>query len=98
MSHAYVPHPHPSLFISFSSHFPFEQSLVITMQSILTGNDKKANKRHLATDKFKNKILGAYQVAQWLRVCLPIQGTWVRALVWKDPTCHGATKPMHHNY
>ena len=37
-------------------------------------------------------------VAQWLRTCLPMQGTRVRALVWEDPTCHGATKPMHHNY
>ena len=36
-------------------------------------------------------------VAQWLRVCLPMQGTRVRALVWEDPTCHGATKPMSHN-
>ena len=27
-----------------------------------------------------------------------MQGTWVRALVWKDPICHGATKPVHHNY
>ena len=26
-----------------------------------------------------------------------MQGTWLRALVWEDPTCHGATKPMHHN-
>ena len=26
-------------------------------------------------------------VAQWLRVCLPMQGTRVRALVWEDPTC-----------
>ena len=25
-------------------------------------------------------------VAQWLRVCLPVQGTWVRTLVWEDPT------------
>ena len=33
------------------------------------------------------------QVAQWLRIRLPMQGTWVRALVWEDPTCHGATKP-----
>ena len=24
-------------------------------------------------------------VAQWLRICLPMQGTWVRALVWEDP-------------
>ena len=25
-------------------------------------------------------------------------GTQVRALVWEDPTCRGATKSMHHNY
>ena len=30
-------------------------------------------------------------VTQWLRIPLPIQGTWVRSLVW-DPTCSGATK------
>ncbi|KAJ8783498.1 hypothetical protein J1605_009203 [Eschrichtius robustus] len=37
-------------------------------------------------------------VAQWLRICLPVQGTRVRALVREDPTCHGATKPVRHNY
>ncbi|KAJ8786668.1 hypothetical protein J1605_006157 [Eschrichtius robustus] len=37
-------------------------------------------------------------VAQWLRVCLPMQGTRVRALVWEDPTCRGAARPMSHNY
>ena len=37
-------------------------------------------------------------VAQWLRICLPMQGTQVRSLVWADPTCHGAIKPMRHNY
>ena len=37
-------------------------------------------------------------VAQWLRVCLLMQGTRVRALVWEDPTCHGATGPVSHNY
>ena len=37
-------------------------------------------------------------VAQWLRVCLPVQGTRVRALVWEDPTCRGATRPVSHNY
>ena len=37
-------------------------------------------------------------VAQWLRIRLPMQGTRVRALVREDPTCHGATKPVHHNY
>ena len=36
-------------------------------------------------------------VAQWLRVCLPMQGTRLRALVWEDPTCRGATGPVSHN-
>ena len=37
-------------------------------------------------------------VAQWLRICLPVQGTRVQALVWDDPTCRGATRPVSHNY
>ena len=37
-------------------------------------------------------------VAQWLRICLPMQGARVRALVWEDPTCRGAAGPMSHNY
>ena len=43
-------------------------------------------------------IEGASLVAQWLTICLPMQGTQVRALVWEDPTCRGATGPMSHNY
>ena len=31
-------------------------------------------------------------VVQWLRLYLPVQGTWVRSLVQEDPTCQGATK------
>ena len=41
---------------------------------------------------------GASLVAQRLRVCLPMQGTRVRALVWEDPTCRRATKPVSHDY
>ena len=37
-------------------------------------------------------------VAQWLRICLPMQGTWVPSLAWEDPTCLGATKAVGHNY
>ena len=36
-------------------------------------------------------------VAQWLRICLPMQGTRVRALVWEDPACRGAAGPVSHN-
>ena len=41
---------------------------------------------------------GASLVAQWIGVCLTMQGTQVRSLVWEDPTCCGATKPVCHNY
>ena len=27
-----------------------------------------------------------------------MQGTWVQSLIREDPTCYGATKPVHHNY
>ena len=37
-------------------------------------------------------------VAQWLRICLPMQGTRVPALVQEDPTCRRATRPVSHNY
>ena len=45
-----------------------------------------------------NQGHGTSLVAQWLRIRLPMQGTRVRALVREDPTCRGATKPVHHNY
>ena len=47
---------------------------------------------------FKKSKSGASLVAQWLRICLLMQGTRVRALVWEDPTCHGAAGPVSHNY
>ena len=47
------------------------------------------------SQKEKNR---ASLVAQWLRICLPMQGTRVRALVREDPTCCRATRPVRHNY
>ena len=44
------------------------------------------------------RYIRASLVAQWLRVCLLMQGTRVRALVWEDPTCRGAAGPVSHNY
>ena len=42
-------------------------------------------------------ISGTSLVAQWLRIHLPMQGTRVQSLVWEDPTCCGAAKPVSHN-
>ena len=47
---------------------------------------------------FERGKLGVSLVAQWLRIRLPMQRTQVRALVWKAPTCCGATKPAYPNY
>ena len=57
--------------------------------------------REVPTVKNKNKIKITQEtslVAQWLRIHLPMQGTRVRSLFWEDPTRHGATKPVRHNY
>ena len=27
-----------------------------------------------------------------------MQETWVQSLIWEDPTCQGATKPVCHKY
>ena len=34
-----------------------------------------------------------FLMVQWLRICLSRQSSWVRSVVWEDPTCHGVTKP-----
>ena len=47
---------------------------------------------------YKESETGTSLVAQWLRIHLPMQGTRVWSLGREDPTCHGATKPVHHNY
>ena len=49
-------------------------------------------------EKIFKKLCGASLVMQWLRIRLPMQGTWVRSLVREDPTCLRATKAMRHNY
>ena len=50
-------------------------------------------------------FLGTSLVVQWLRICLPMQGTLVRALVWEDPhaaeqlsPCATTTEAACHNY
>ena len=47
--------------------------------------------------EIEKEILGS-SLVQWLRIPLPMQGTQVPSLVWKDPTCLRATKLVHHNY
>ena len=45
----------------------------------------------------KNPQMWTSLVVQWLRIRLPMQGTWVQSLGQEDPTCRRATKPTSHN-
>ena len=47
---------------------------------------------------FSLKKGGSSLGVQWIRICLPMQGTQVWSLIWEDSTCRGAAKPVCHNY
>ena len=47
---------------------------------------------------YQNQSSRISLVVQWLRICLPVQGTQVWSLVCEDPTCHRATKPESHSH
>ena len=47
---------------------------------------------------FIEKEHRASLVVQWLRICLPMQETWVWSLVQEDSACREVTKAVHHNY
>ena len=53
--------------------------------------------RYYGSNGLKKMLTWASLVAHWLRICLPMQGTRVRALVWEDTTYRGATGPVSHN-
>ncbi|XP_049559490.1 modulator of macroautophagy TMEM150B isoform X2 [Orcinus orca] len=68
--------------------------LLCTLGTSIVGNFQVENEGFIPLIFYE---AWASLVAQWLRICLPMQGTQVQALVQEDPTCSGATKPMRHN-
>ena len=44
----------------------------------------------------QNRVPRTFLVVQWIKICLPMQGTWVQSLVQEDSTCpcHRAMKPQ----
>ena len=50
---------------------------------------------HGMTRKWAGNWTWTSLVVQWIRICLPMQGTWVWSLVQEDSTCRGAnTAPV----
>ena len=64
---------------------------MINLVSATYGDVSKVNEYSL--DMMILAFLETFLVKQWINVCLPMQGTWVRSLVWEDPTCHRTAKP-----
>ena len=75
-----------------------QHSTVSCSQNNQTTITEQSDKKNKYNNPNQKRALGASLVAQWLRIRLPMQGTWVRAPFREDPTCHGATKPVHHSY
>ena len=72
----------------------------LVLCSCFTDEETQAKRVQNVKTNRRNKTPGSRTslVAQWLRICLPMQGTWARALVRENATCCGATKPVCHNY
>ena len=71
----------------------------VTNKSLIS----KIYKQLIQLSKKKKKKKSKYGqrtslVVQWVLIRLPIQGTQVPSVVQEDSTCHGANRPMLHNY
>ena len=60
--------------------------------------DASLRGKFIPVNAYIKKVKRASLVMQWLRICLPMQGTRVWPLVQEDPTCRGAAGPVSHNY
>ena len=38
--------------------------------------------------------MGTSILVQWIKIRLPMPGTWVQTLIWEETTCLGATESM----
>ena len=91
----YVYPGYSCIFIIFHSVCPWSGSVNTSGKNILPFLSLSVKETTLTE---YSKSPRASLVVQWLRICLLMQGTRVRALVWEDPTCRGATGPVSHNY
>ena len=84
--------------ITHSQFYPVFWSCIWSTAEHITFNCILFTLSYWTVNSLKISYSGTSLVAQWLRICLPMQGTRVRALVWEDPTCRGATRPVSHSY
>ena len=71
-----------SFFLSAAQHSKMEHSII----SLLLGLCTWKTPSMLVSEKITTKTLGAFLVAWWIRICVPLQETQVGSLVGEDPT------------
>ena len=82
-----------------------EDVLEVASGAACTAGEHTGNHRIVHFKRVNLGVCGLYldfyvrtsQVAQWIRIGLPVEGTWVQSLVHEDSTCLGASKPMCSN-
>ena len=93
-TNSFTPHQKPESFFSIVRFILIGSRSCTGPKYLLPQVERPMNQKKSTEVVFQ----GASLVAQWLRIRLPMQGTRVQALVWEDPTCRGATRPVSHNY
>ena len=76
----------------------YQYSEVYTKRSCTCTVWYSSSKPHITIEHLKTAEFGAFLVVQWLRIRLAMQRIPVQSLVWADPKCLRATKPMRHNH
>ena len=91
-----LPVPLPALVLPLllfhSGVLPYGQTACVVR------GDLTSKTQQYPVKKRKNISSVTSLVEQWLKICLPMQGTRVRSPVQEDPTCCGATKTVSHNH
>ena len=78
-------------FLLYSKHTACTYKQINILSSFCTNGSTPYMLLHTLPFSLKKTYSRASLVAQWIRVCLPMQGTWVWSLVQEDPPYQGAT-------
>ena len=71
---------------------------LILEKTLKTGLTKHCRSLNNTPSSQSKSQTWTFWVVQWIRIHLPMQGTWVQSLVLEDSTCRGAPKPVSHDY
>ena len=82
----------PKGLVKWHRYLPYNLSTLIPTDHIVVSVTSIAPQSHLNPNK------RASLVAQWWGIRLTVQETRVQSLTPEDPTCRGATRPVHHKY